>query len=29
MAARVSHTTINCLDAYEVSEWWKSVLNYW
>jgi hypothetical protein len=28
MAARVSHTTINCLDAYEVSEWWKSVLNY-
>jgi hypothetical protein len=22
------HTTINCLDAYEVSEWWKRVLDY-
>jgi hypothetical protein len=28
MAARVSHTTINCIDAYEVSEWWKRVLDY-
>jgi hypothetical protein len=28
MTARVSHTTINCLDAYEVSEWWKRVLDY-
>lgn len=28
MAARVSHTTINCLNAYEVSEWWKNVLDY-
>ncbi|MFA9432269.1 VOC family protein [Egicoccus sp. AB-alg2] len=28
MAARVSHTTINCLDAYEVSEWWKRLLDY-
>jgi hypothetical protein len=25
---RVSHTTINCLGAYEVSEWWKSILDY-
>lgn len=28
MAARVSHTTINCLNAYELSEWWKGVLDY-
>jgi hypothetical protein len=28
MAARVSHTTFNCLDAYEVSEWWKRILDY-
>jgi hypothetical protein len=28
MAACVSHTTINCLDAYEVSEWWKRILDY-
>lgn len=28
MAVRVSHTTINCRDAYEVSEWWKRVLDY-
>jgi catechol 2,3-dioxygenase-like lactoylglutathione lyase family enzyme len=28
MAARVSHTTINCTDAYEASEWWKRVLDY-
>jgi catechol 2,3-dioxygenase-like lactoylglutathione lyase family enzyme len=28
MTARVSHTTINCLDAYEASEWWKRVLDY-
>jgi hypothetical protein len=28
VAARVSHTTVNCLDAYEVSEWWKRVLDY-
>lgn len=26
--ARVSHTTINCIDAYELSEWWKRVLDY-
>jgi hypothetical protein len=28
MAARVSHTTINCLRAYEISQWWKRVLDY-
>jgi hypothetical protein len=28
MAAHVSHTTINCLNAYELSEWWKRVLEY-
>lgn len=28
MAARVSHTTFNCEDAYALSEWWKPVLGY-
>lgn len=28
MVARVSHTTINCTNAYELSEWWKPVLGY-
>lgn len=28
MVSRVSHTTINCTDAYELSEWWKPVLGY-
>jgi hypothetical protein len=28
VVSRVSHTTINCLDAYELSEWWKPVLGY-
>jgi catechol 2,3-dioxygenase-like lactoylglutathione lyase family enzyme len=28
MAASVSHTTINCLDAYAASEWWKRLLAY-
>lgn len=28
MASRVSHTTINCTDAFELSEWWKPVLGY-
>lgn len=28
MAARISHTTINCTSAYELSEWWKNVLGY-
>ncbi|MGL5818587.1 MAG: VOC family protein [Phycicoccus sp.] len=28
MTARVSHTTVDCRDAYELSEWWKGVLDY-
>jgi hypothetical protein len=28
MTARVSHTTIDCQDAYVLSEWWKGVLDY-
>jgi Glyoxalase-like domain len=28
MASFVSHTTIDCLDAYELSEWWKQLLGY-
>lgn len=28
MAVRVSHTTINCRNAYELSEWWKRLLDY-
>ena len=28
MASRVSHTTIDCHDAYTLSEWWKPVLGY-
>ena len=28
MTARVSHTTIDCRDAYALSEWWKGVLDY-
>src|SRR4051794_13432998 len=28
MTAFVSHTTIDCANAYELSEWWKPVLGY-
>lgn len=28
MTSFVSHTTIDCHDAYALSEWWKSVLGY-
>ena len=28
MASFVSHTTIDCLNAYELSEWWRPVLGY-
>ncbi|MGH3424975.1 MAG: VOC family protein [Nocardioidaceae bacterium] len=28
MTSRVSHTSIDCTDAYELSEWWKGVLDY-
>ena len=28
MASFVSHTTVDCRDAYALSEWWKPVLGY-
>ncbi len=28
MAAFISHTTIDCVDAFALSEWWKPVLGY-
>jgi hypothetical protein len=28
MTAFVSHTTIDCVNAYELSQWWKPVLGY-
>ena len=28
MTAYVSHTTIDCRNAYQLSEWWKQVLGY-
>jgi hypothetical protein len=28
MASFVSHTSIDCHNAYELSEWWKPVLGY-
>jgi hypothetical protein len=28
MTAFISHTTIDCRDAYELSRWWKQVLEY-
>ena len=28
MTSRVSHTSIDCRNAYELSEWWKPVLGY-
>jgi catechol 2,3-dioxygenase-like lactoylglutathione lyase family enzyme len=28
MTSFVSHTTIDCADAYELSQWWKDVLGY-
>jgi hypothetical protein len=28
VTAFVSHTTIDCRNAYELSEWWKAVLGY-
>jgi Glyoxalase-like domain len=28
MTSFVSHTTIDCHDAYSLSEWWKAVLGY-
>lgn len=28
MTVRVSHTSINCRNAFELSEWWKALLGY-
>ncbi len=28
MTSRVAHTTIDCHDAYSLSQWWKVVLGY-
>ena len=28
MTSYVSHTSVDCSDAYALSEWWKSVLDY-
>jgi len=28
MTAFVAHTTVDCRDAYALSEWWKQVLGY-
>ena len=28
MTVAISHTTIDCHNAYELSEWWKAVLDY-
>lgn len=28
MVCTISHTTVDCANAYELSEWWKRVLDY-
>ncbi len=28
MVSRITTTTINCVDAYALSEWWKPVIGY-
>ena len=28
MTAYIAHTTVDCADAYRLSEWWKPVLGY-
>ena len=28
MTSRISHTTVDCLNAFELSEWWKQVVGY-
>jgi len=28
MTSFISHTSVDCRDAYELSEWWKQVLGY-
>lgn len=28
MTSRISHTSIDCRNAYELSEWWRQLLDY-
>lgn len=28
MVSRLSHTSVNCFDAFDLSEWWKEILGY-
>jgi hypothetical protein len=28
MTSRISHTSVDCADAYALSQWWKQVLGY-
>jgi hypothetical protein len=28
MTSYMSHTTVDCTDAYALSRWWQAVLNY-
>jgi catechol 2,3-dioxygenase-like lactoylglutathione lyase family enzyme len=28
VVSRISHTTVDCRDAYALSQWWKDVLGY-
>lgn len=28
MTSRISHTSVDCTDAYALSQWWKGVLGY-
>ncbi len=28
MTSRVAHTSVDCSNAYELSEWWRAVLDY-
>ncbi|MBD3783059.1 MAG: VOC family protein [Micrococcales bacterium] len=28
MTSRVAHTSVDCRNAYDLSEWWKAVLDY-
>ena len=28
MVSRISHTTVDCHNAYELAQWWKPVLGY-
>lgn len=28
MTSRIAHTSVDCTNAYQLSQWWKAVLNY-